>query len=179
MTNSKNLSKGYPLFIFSIGLFISVCYNTINLFLLKVKVFGISNTLTIFFSMPFGFQIGVLFFIVFYQVLSLKTVLAYSKNISIYMKQKYHENIMKDLHYNSGLSSLIRGAWPMATAVCIFCGKDALEYAKIKTVSDTWGDVSKAAIEAGLNPPPHPVTIVAHVSDESSIRMNTADFGNK
>lgn len=172
-------SVSYPLFIFSIGFFINVYYSTLNLFLLDVKVFGVSKILTIFFSMPFGFQIGILFFIVFYQVLSLNTILAYSKIVSAYMKNKYHENIMKDLHYNSGVSSISRGFWPAATAICVFCGKDAIEYAKISTVSKDWAIVSKAALEAGQTPPEHPIRIIAHISAESSTMINTADFGKK
>lgn len=30
------------------------------------------------------------------------------------MQEKYHKNIMKDLHYNSTTLSIIKGSWPMS-----------------------------------------------------------------
>lgn len=80
------------------------------------------------------------------------------------MKNKYHENIMKDLHYNSGLSSALRSLIPAATAVCIFCGKDLVDAYKVKTVSNDWKDLSEIAIKSGQPIPEHPVKVIVHTT---------------
>lgn len=83
------------------------------------------------------------------------------------MKNKYSETIMKDLHYNSGLSTAFRSFIPAATAVCIFCGKDAIEAYKVKAVSQDWKEVALNSIKAGQPAPPHPIQYEMHTTSST------------
>lgn len=53
---------GYPLFLLFIGIFIQYYLSVLNLFFFNIKLFGFSKIFYIFFSMPLGFQFGILFF---------------------------------------------------------------------------------------------------------------------
>lgn len=84
------------------------------------------------------------------------------------MKKKYHENIMKDLHYNSRLSTALRSLIPAATAVCIFCGKDTIDAYKIKTISGDWKEVAQTALNSGQTPPNHPINVIIHTTNSNN-----------
>lgn len=168
---------GYPLFLFFIGIFIHYYFETINIFFLNIKLFGFSKIFDIFLSMPFGFQFSILFVFIFYEIIFINTILAYSEKINFFMKNKYHENIMKDLHYNSGLSSAIRSLVPATAAVCIFCGKDAIEAFKVKTISNDWKEVSHIALANGKPIPEHPVKIIVHTTTINNTTITTPNVG--
>lgn len=171
---------GYPLFIFAIGIFIRNYFDILNVFLFNLKLLGFSKIFSILISMPVMFQFGVFFFFFFYQTIFLNTVLAYSKKIQFFMKNKYHENIMKELHYNSGLSSALRSVIPATAAICIFCGKDVIDAVKIKTVSEDWRIVAQDAIRQGQTVPEHPVKVVVHTTSQNTTSINTFGiFENK
>ena len=87
------------------------------------------------------------------------------------MKGKYLENIFKELHYNSGLSSFTHSLVPAAMAVCIICGKDVMEAFKVQTVSNDQKEVALVAIERGQTPPENPVKIVVHTSTSSTTSL--------
>lgn len=178
LTNFLLFDKlGYPLFLFSIGTFIHYDFSVIHDFFLKIKLFGFSKIFEIYLSMPLGFQFCILFFFIFYQGIFINTVLAYSNKIQLFMKNKYHENIMKDLHYNSGLSSALRCLVPAATAVCIFCGKDLVDASKVKTVSNDWKDISEIVIKSGKKPPEQLVQVLVHTTFTNSTTINIPNIG--
>lgn len=93
------------------------------------------------------------------------------------MIKKYHENIMKELHYNSGLSSLFKSLVPAATVVCIFCGKDVIDLYKVKTVSEDWKVVASDAIANNQPIPDHPVQVVVHTTTSNGTNINTEITG--
>ena len=164
---------GYCFFLFSIGLWINFYYSVLHVFFLEVKLFGFLKIVDIFISKPFGFQFFILFFFIFYQVIFLNTILAYSNKIQLFMKRKYHENILKELHYNSGLGRFTRSLVPAAMTVCIICGKDLMEAYKLQVASNDWKEVALASIEKGQPVPENPVKIVAHTSTSSSTSLDT------
>lgn len=79
---------GNPLFLFLIGLSLNNYSSVLNNFLLNIKIFGFSKISYIFFSMPAGFPFCVLFFFIFYQLVFINTILAYSKKIAFFMKNQ-------------------------------------------------------------------------------------------
>ena len=87
---------GYPLFLFSIGLFIQHYFSFFNILFRNIKLFGLSQIVDILLSLPIGFICGLLFFLFFYQAVFINTLLAYSHKVKKFMTNKYHENIMKD-----------------------------------------------------------------------------------
>ena len=94
------------------------------------------------------------------------------------MKNKYHENIMKDLHYHSGLSSALRSLIPAATAICIFCGKYMIDTYKVITVSNDWKDLSEITIKYGQPIPEHPVKVIVHTTSTNQTTINIPNIGS-
>ncbi len=170
-------SVGYPILLVSLGFSIHFYFDVISEFLLKIKVFGFSEIYPIFSLLPFGFKLFCFLFIGFYQVIMINTVLAYSPKIRFFMREKYNDvDILKKRHYNAGYSTALKSILPAVTAVCIFCGKDALEAYKLTTAIDAWKDVSMETIKAGLPASECPVNIVVHTSSTSTTGI---DVGNK
>lgn len=85
---------------------------------------------------------------------------------------------MKELHYNSGLASALRGLIPAGTIVCVFCMNDYMGMRKVETVMDNWKKVSVQTIKNGQTPPPSPATVQILTTDpsSSSITFDSAKF---
>lgn len=164
----------YPFFIFVVAFWTHHYFGSIRAFIFNVKIAGLHKVFDVFFSMPLGFQLGLLFLFFFYQVIFLNTILAYSKKIQLFMKNKYNESVMKELHYNSGVSTFAKSVWPVAAATCIFCVGDYMEKLKVDSVVTAWEKVSKAAIDRGQVPSECPVKITVHTT---SVRLpDTVNF---
>lgn len=158
---------GYPLFIGCFSFLVNFHYLTMKDFILKLHLFGFSKFFSIFFSMPSSFQFFVLFVLLFYHIVMINTILAFSEKLRVFMKTKYSAQIMKERHYNSGFSTAIKSAVPALTAVCIFCGNNLIEAYKVKTATDSWTKVAQSALENGREIPPHPVTLVVHTTSDT------------
>ena len=156
---------GYPFFVFMCTSFAYFYFESIKHIVLMVNLYGISNFLSILSELSFDFQLSLLLFFLFYQVVSVNTILAYSEKISEFMKTKYQDNErLKKLHYNSGLSSFLRSSAPLAAAVSVFLGMEALETHKVQVGFETWGKVAQTAAENGQPIPDCPVkiTVLTH-----------------
>jgi hypothetical protein len=95
---------------------------------------------------------------------------------NFFMKHKYHENIMKELQYKSGLATTLRSILPAATAVCLFFRKDALDASKVRTFSEGWKYVALEAIKKHQPIPDHPVKATLHTANKNSISIITPDL---
>ena len=170
-------SLAYPLSIFLVGFFTNLYFDQIQIVLLKFKLFGFSQIFSILWSCPLGFQLFLLVYFLFFQIVTLNTILASSNKISSYMKSKYGESIMKELHHNSTVSTFVRSLLPAATTICIFCGNSAIEaYANVK-ISDNWKTVAIKCIEERKEVPPSPITTIHHTTASSVINLSGSSKG--
>lgn len=167
-------SIGYPLMIFLVGFFTNFFYDEYQILFLKLELFGFSKLFVILGSCSFGFQLFILVYFLFFYVVFINTVLASSTKISLYMKSKYGDLIMKELHYNSTVSTLLKSITPAVTTVCVFCGNRALQSYDTKIVIDTWGEVAQAAIEKGQQPPECPITLINHTTGSSNVGFDSS-----
>ena len=148
---------GYPLFIFFFGFCINNLFTTIDSFILQIQIFGVSHMVSIFLNMPLSFQFFIFFFLLFYSIILSNTFLAYSTKIALFMKKSI---IMKTFYVNfiiiQDYLQCLKAWSPAATAVCIFCGKDAISAYKVNNVVTSWENVAQSAIENGQTPPECP-----------------------
>lgn len=123
-------------------------------------------------SLPVPAQVFVIFIWCFYSIIFINTFLCYSSIISLYMKNKYGENIMRTLHHNHGFGQAVRSAVPAVTAFCIFCYKDYVELQKVKTVEEAHVRVCEIAAKAGQPiPQQHPTTVVVHTTHSTNSKF--------
>ena len=74
------------------------------------------------------------------------------------MKNKYHDTIMKELHYHSGASRFMKSAFPAVIVAAVYLGKEGRESFKTTKISQDWKEVALKAVKSGQTPPQHPVT---------------------
>ena len=107
-------------------------------------------------DLPLSLQVfTVLNFLIFYIVILL-TVLAYSPKIQEYMKKKYGDTIMKELHYNDPKSSLIAALTVPVVAVVTAGIAEVGENKRCQMLLDAYREVAAECIKNGQPVPQLP-----------------------
>ncbi len=165
-------SVGYSFTIFLVGFLTNFYYEQFQSLLLKLELFGFSKFFVILWTFPLGFQLFLLIFLLFLDIVVVNTILASSTKIPQYMKSKHGELIMKELHYNSTISTLLKSVYPVASIFCIVCGNKAIQSYENMKISEDWKEVSKEAIKNGQQPPASPFTIVQYTKGSSTMDLS-------
>lgn len=94
-------------------------------------------------------------FVSFLDIVILLTVLAHSQVVRSYMISKYNSNIMKQLHFNSGTTTLTKTAVTAGVVAVVTVVAEATDAYKCKILVEAWKEVSAQCIEKG-QPVPNP-----------------------